>query len=83
MGACMMRIISHDGTMDMPYEHAVVVITEHNELFSIRASIGDVYEPMAMYETFFQAEREMKRLRDEYVRDEGPKVFRFRTPSMA
>lgn len=78
-----MRIVSQDGTMDMPYERATVIVAEYNELWAIRASTNGPYELFAVYEAQSQAEREMRRLRSLFQNVEGPAVFQFRSQNTA
>lgn len=87
-----MRVISQDGTMDVPYEMSIMW-SEDNGAILLQA-VGEVgeYQTFAKYSTKEKAKKAMKQLRDVYedYLAEGtpdgngfcfvpPKVFQFPT----
>lgn len=65
-----MRVISQDGTMDVPYENILLCLYDGDNAVVIKAydSVSDnVYICMGIYETVEKAEKVMKMVRDTYL----------------
>lgn len=62
-----MRVISQDGTMDMPYEMSIMW-SEDNGAILLQA-VGEVgeYQSFAKYSTEEKAKKAMEMLRDAYI----------------
>ena len=62
-----MRVISQDGTMDMPYEMSIMW-SEDNGAILLQA-VGEVgeYQTFATYSTEEKAKKAMEMLRDTYI----------------
>lgn len=85
-----MRVISQDGTMDMPYEMSIMWSDDNGAI--LLQAVGEVgeYQSFAKYSTEEKAKKAMKQLHDVYedylteATPDGnglcfvpPKVFRF------
>lgn len=66
-----MRVISQDGTIDVPYEMVVVYV----ECESVIAKVGDKRYVMGSYSTEKKAIKAMEMLREQYSRIEIIKVL--------
>lgn len=60
-----MRIISQDGTTDVPYEH-VAVIRLNKKIYFFNSNLITDSQALAKYSTEEKAEKAMKMLRDHY-----------------
>lgn len=72
-----MRVISQDGTIDMPYEQ--VIITRHDKSIYLMEHLTEDVE-IAKYSTEEKAKKAMEMLREEYQKYASQnymKVFQF------
>lgn len=88
-----MRIISQDGTIDVPYEQVIIECEKCNSredtLYIVYAQISGRCSSIARYSTEYKAKRTMEMLREEYLKTSPwcsevaygetnfPKVFQF------
>lgn len=65
-----MRIISQDGTVDMPYERMIVQISPGNfrRIIAYESVEGEEYMEIALYSTPEKARKAMEMMRNEYLK---------------